>query len=453
MRVSGRRCFFVFARVALPTALVAAAVALHSETQYLHAIGGDHGEAFALAPAAGLVALTPAVPIESSSEHTVRPGQTLSVALQELGLDQQDSHAATTALTRYLDPRRLRAGDRYRAHFRTSPAPQGRELTGVEFAVAGRGEVRLARTADQWESVWRPYAREVKTRTLSGEVTGGLELSIRAAGGQPGIAGRMADVLQWDLDFNRDLRTGDHFEVLYEEVYLDGEPSGLGDVVALTYRTAGRQLEAYRYEDGYYDADGRPLRKMFLKSPLPYLRVTSAFTNRRFHPVLKIYRPHLGVDLGAPTGTPVRVTASGSVVSAGWSGGGGKTVKVRHPSGYLTAYLHLSRYGKGIRPGARVHQGEVIGYVGSTGLATAPHLDYRVQRNGRWMNPMALGGVAAEAIAKADAGSYRVWRDALRASLETGAPLPAVRSDRRQEATRLASAPALDASTGGVARR
>jgi murein DD-endopeptidase MepM/ murein hydrolase activator NlpD len=453
MRVSGRRCFFVFARVALPTALVAAALALHSETQYLQALGGDHGEKFALAPASGVAAI-PVASSETSSEHTVRPGQTLSVALQELGLDHRDSHAATTALTRYLDPRRLRPGDRYRAHFRTRSAAPGRELTGVEFAVAGRGEVRLARTENEWQSVWRPYTREVKTRTLIGEVTAGLETSIRAAGGQAGIAARMADVLQWDLDFNRDLRTGDRFEVLYEEVYLDGQPNGLGAVVALAYQTAGRRLEAYRYEDGYYDEDGRPLRKMFLKSPLPYLRVTSGFTNRRFHPVLKIYRPHLGVDLGAPTGTPVRVTASGSVVSAGWSGGGGKTVKVRHPSGYVTAYLHLSRYAKGMHAGARVRQGDVIGYVGSTGLATAPHLDYRVQRNGRWVNPMALGGVAAEPLGKAEAGSYRLWRDALRASLETGAPIPAGRGDQSQEATRLAAAPALDAAAGGsVARR
>lgn len=452
MRVTGRRCFFVLARVAAPTSLLAAALALHSETRYLEAIDGD-AQAFATAPATAAIPAAPVVPLETSTDHIVRPGQTLSVALRELGLGNQETHEASIALTRYLDPRRLRAGDRYRAHFRTSGATRARELTGVVFALAGRGEVRLARSADRWQSAWRPYEREVKTRTLAGTVTGGLESSIRAAGGQPGIAGRMADVLQWDLDFNRDLRAGDHFEVLYEEVYLDGQANGLGDVIALTYQTSGRRLEAYRYEDGYYDADGRPLRKMFLKSPLPYLRVTSGFTNRRFHPVLKIYRPHLGVDLGAPTGTPVRVTASGSVVSASWSGGGGKTVKVRHPSGYVTAYLHLSRYAQGIRPGARVRQGDVIGYVGSTGLATAPHLDYRVQRNGRWLNPMALASVAAEAIGKAEAGSYRVWRDALRASLESGAPLPAGRGERGQQATRVAAAPSGGPDRAGVARR
>ena len=323
-------------------------------------------------------------------------------------------------------------------------------MSGVEFAVGGRGDLRLARVADRWDALWRPYVREVRTRTLTGQVSGGLETSIRAVGGEPGLAGKMADVLQWDLDFNRDLRLGDRFEVLYEEVLLDGEPNGFGNVIALTYQTASKRFEAYRYGEGYYDANGSPLRKMFLKSPLPYSRVTSGFTTRRFHPVLKIYRPHLGVDLGAPTGTPVRVTASGTVVSAGWDGGGGKTVKVRHPGGYVTAYLHLSRYAQGVRAGTRVGQGDLIGYVGSTGLATAAHLDYRVQKNGKWLNPMSLGGVAAEPIGKAESGTYRVWRDSLRASL-AGAPLPAA-PGVEGDPTRLAAV-ASGPAAASVARR
>ena len=255
----------------------------------------------------------------------------------------------------------------------------------------------------------------------------------------------MADVLQWDLDFNRDLQPGDRFEVLYEEVYLDGEPYGLGDVLALTYQAGRRRLEAYRYgEDAYYDADGQPLRKMFLRSPLPYSRVTSRFSHRRFHPVLKVYRPHWGVDFGAPAGTPVRVTAGGVVVSAGWDRGGGKTVKVRHPSNYVTAYLHLSRFAKGIRGGARVAQGEVVGYVGSTGLATAAHLDYRVQRNGRWIDPLTLAGVAAPAIPKAESARFAARRDELRLGLRTGGAPP------RDEAAVLAAGSQPADGAGGT---
>jgi murein DD-endopeptidase MepM/ murein hydrolase activator NlpD len=181
-------------------------------------------------------------------------------------------------------------------------------------------------------------------------------------------------------------------------------------------------MEAYRFGDdgGYYDSEGRPLRKLFLRSPLRFSRITSRFTGRRFHPVLKTYRPHYGVDYGAPTGTPVRVTANGVVRSAGWDRGGGNTVKVRHPNGYLTAYLHLSKFAGGIRAGRRVSQGEVIGYVGSTGLATGSHLDYRIQRDGRWINPLTLDNEPAAPISEEQLPEFLAWRDELRSALEEG---------------------------------
>lgn len=166
------------------------------------------------------------------------------------------------------------------------------------------------------------------------------------------------------------------------------------------------------------------MRKMFLRSPLRYSRVTSRFSNRRFHPILKRYRPHHGVDYGAPAGTPARVTANGTVRFAGWDGGGGKTVKVRHPNGYLTAYLHLSRFGPGVRSGRRVSQGDIIGYVGSTGLATASHLDYRVQRNGRWIDPLSLRSIPADPVPTDKLPEFLAWRDRLRQSLFDGVPPP-----------------------------
>jgi murein DD-endopeptidase MepM/ murein hydrolase activator NlpD len=260
------------------------------------------------------------------------------------------------------------------------------------------------------------------------------------AGAPAELAFAMAEVLQWDLDFNRDLRRGDRFEVLFEEVFLDGRARGVGDVLALTYQNRGQLLEAYRFGDepAYYDGDGRPLQKMFLRSPLPFTRVTSRFSHRRFHPVLKTYRPHYGVDYGAPVGTPVRATARGTVLSAGWSGGGGKMVKLRHANGYLTAYLHLSGFAAGIRAGARVAQGDVIGYVGATGLATAAHLDYRVQHGGRWIDPMELKGVEAEPLGQGDLQAFAAWRDALRESLASGAQ-PRFGPDPRGRDLRLAS--------------
>jgi murein DD-endopeptidase MepM/ murein hydrolase activator NlpD len=232
----------------------------------------------------------------------------------------------------------------------------------------------------------------------------------------------MADVLQWDIDFTRDLQPGDTFEVVYDEVRIEAEVEGVGAVHALAYESRGRRLEAYRFGDsgGYYDAEGRPLRKMFLRSPMRYSQITSRFSHRRFHPVLKQYRPHYGVDYGAPVGTPVRVTANGVVTSAGWDRGGGKVVKVRHAQGYLTAYLHLSRFASGIGSGARVKQGDIVGYVGATGLATGPHLDYRVQHNGRWIDPLSLKSVRDEPIPVGQLAAFHSYRDAVRAAFATG---------------------------------
>jgi murein DD-endopeptidase MepM/ murein hydrolase activator NlpD len=179
-------------------------------------------------------------------------------------------------------------------------------------------------------------------------------------------------------------------------------------------------VSAYRLAVGYYDAEGRPLKKMFLRAPLRFTRVTSGFSHRRFHPVLHTYRPHYGVDYGAPVGTPVMVTANGTVSFAGWDRGGGKTVKVRHPGGYTTCYLHLSRFADGIRPGKAVHQGDVIGNVGKTGLATGAHLDYRVNLNGRWINPLSLDAMPARPLAGAELASFHQSRVRLAASLAAG---------------------------------
>jgi len=160
-----------------------------------------------------------------------------------------------------------------------------------------------------------------------------------------------------------------------------------------------------------------------LRSPLKFSRVTSRFSRHRFHPILKRYQPHYGVDYGAPVGTPVHATAHGTVTFAGWNGGGGRMIKIRHAKGYLTGYLHLSRIASGVRPGVRVSQGQLIGYVGATGLATGPHLDYRVQLHGRWIDPLRIDNVKADPLDAQELERFRACRDALRASLETGEPL------------------------------
>lgn len=357
------------------------------------------------------------------SSFSLQRGQTLGQLLRELGLDGRDAHGAVTALASELNLRQVRAGQAGLAYYDGAG-----ELTELRFNVHRRGRLTLERDGDTWRTELREYERGIRLRSLEGRLETFLFSDVERAGGDPAVAVAMSNVLQWDLDFNRDLRKGDTFRVLYEELLLDNRFDGVGRVLGLVYENRGVRHEAFLFgedgAEGYYDSDGRPLQKMFLKSPLPFMRVTSRFTHSRFHPVLKKNRPHYGVDLGAPTGTPVRATASGTVMTASRQGGAGKMVKLRHPNGYETMYLHLSGYGKNIRRGAKVRQGDVIGYVGSTGLSTGPHLDYRVKKSGRYLNPLKLENRPAEPISKARMAAFSERRDELLSTMlptESGA--------------------------------
>lgn len=426
-------------RVAFPIAALVAFAIL--------ALTSWHGDLIAATPAERRVLLGPA-PAAASSEieapqptatATLAAGETLSGLLTELGIDRGEVASIASAASAHLDPRRLSPGLRA-AVFRQGGAPANR----VEFALAGRGDLRLDRRGETWVPTWRAYDRETRLRVVRGTVEGAFESAVERAGAEASLAYAIAEVLQWDIDFTRDLHVGDRFAALYEEIYLEGEYAGLGRIRAVSFLQGARHLEAFRYgeDGGFYDAEGRPLEKMFLRSPLPYSRVTSRFSSRRFHPVLKTHRPHYGVDYGAPVGTPVRVTASGTVVSAGWDGGGGKTVKVRHANGYLTGYLHLARFAAGVRSGSRVSQGDIVGYVGATGLATGPHLDYRVQRDGRWIDPQSLASVPAQPLSTLELSDYRLARDTMRESLTTGFVPRLPDSGERIVTARQAPAPA-----------
>jgi murein DD-endopeptidase MepM/ murein hydrolase activator NlpD len=353
------------------------------------------------------------VPVESK----LLRGETAAEVFEKLGLEGVEVREATNALADKVDLRKLRAGNRYSAFLNPDSS-----LSSFELTLAGSGRVQMVRKGREWESQWQPFERSLEVRAVQGTLQGSLEESIRAAGGPATLAYKLADVYQWDLDFAKDLRRGDRFQILYQEIQLDGKFHEVGTVLAAVYDNHGRLHEAYRYGDSgvYYDGEGRPMRKMFLRSPLRYSRVTSSFSLRRFHPVLREYRPHYGVDYGAPVGTPVQVTANGTVVSAGWDRGGGNVVKVQHPGGYMTAYLHLSRFAPGIRAGARVRQGDIIAYTGATGLASGPHLDYRVKLGSQWIDPLSLKSVRDEAIPASRLAAFRSWRDNLRMGMKEG---------------------------------
>jgi len=299
-----------------------------------------------------------------------------------------------------IDPKRLFPG----TEFRGTLTPSG-ALERLEVVFDSRNEVHLEASVQGIlvARVERPIVSEVLR--LEGEVESSLFGAMDSAGGDPELAVQIAQIYQWDIDFLRDIRKGDTFIVVADRQTVDGEFYGWGTVFATRFINDGRTLDAVVYPDdsgrlGYYDLEGQPLRKQFLRSPLKFSRVTSRFSMSRFHPVLRRRMPHYGVDYGAPTGTPVHVTADGTVTLAARNGGGGNMVTVRHTNGYVTNYLHLSRYGKGIRRGTRVSQGQVIGYVGSTGLSTGPHLDYRVTLNGKWINPLAISSPAVKPLSE-----------------------------------------------------
>ncbi|MDX2246721.1 MAG: peptidoglycan DD-metalloendopeptidase family protein [Bacteroidia bacterium] len=236
---------------------------------------------------------------------------------------------------------------------------------------------------------------------LSGTITSSLYQSIIEEGGTPALVSELADVYAWAIDFFG-LQEGDCFKMVYTTLEVQGQPAGFGRILTASFNHASREYRAYSFDQGegseYFDEEGNSLRKTFLKAPLKYSRISSHFSYNRFHPVLKIRRPHLGVDYAAPVGTPVVTVGDGVVLSVGYNGGAGKMVKIRHNSNFTTAYLHLSSYGEGIREGAAVRQGEVIGYVGSTGVSTGPHLDFRFYKNGVPVDPLQVEPPSANPI-------------------------------------------------------
>jgi murein DD-endopeptidase MepM/ murein hydrolase activator NlpD len=244
-----------------------------------------------------------------------------------------------------------------------------------------------------------------------GTIKDSLFLAADAAGLPASLTMSLADIFAWDIDFHVDIRTDDSFAVLYVERYLKGRSSQPGRILAAGIENKGKSYWAFSFgQDGkeaYYDQDGRALRKAFLKSPLKYSRISSTFSHRRFHPILKTYRPHLGVDYAAPAGTPIRSIGDGKIAFAGWKSGYGRYIKIKHNNTYASTYGHLKSFAKGIQRGKHVRQGDVIGYVGATGLATGPHLDFRLLKNEQFINPLKVNFPSADPVAKEEMTEFK----------------------------------------------
>ena len=233
-----------------------------------------------------------------------------------------------------------------------------------------------------------PY--DLQVVRLRGKIQGSLFETIAKAGGSPSVAMSVADIFGFVVDFHKELQEGDQIDALIERRSLEGKAGGFGRILAAKLTVRGKERAAFLFEPtgDYYSGEGETLRRAFLRSPLRYTRITSRFSHARFHPILMRTRPHYGVDYAAPMGTPVQAVAEGVVAWAGPRGEAGNMVRILHPGWYETSYFHLSRFGGGIRAGRKVRQGEVIGYVGATGLATGPHLDYRITHRGAPIDPL-----------------------------------------------------------------
>jgi murein DD-endopeptidase MepM/ murein hydrolase activator NlpD len=396
------------------------------------AVAGVGG--FALLGMVAAFALSPSgeddgrVPLRAVLEQLATPTSTLSGSengsfLREERILRSDTLASLATRLGIVDPealafiqknasaaaigRQMRPGKVV-----TAKTGERGELLALYFPLNGKdANLVVERSGDGFKASERALDLEPQTVVKSGEIRSSLFAATDAAGIPDAIASQLAEIFSGDIDFYRDLRKGDRFALVYEMFNDHGQPVRSGRILSAEFTNNQKVFSAYWFKadenGGYYSADGKNLRKAFLRSPLEFSRVTSGFSTARLHPVLNTIRAHKGVDYAAPIGTKVRSVADGTVQFVGWQGGFGKLIVLKHQGVYSTAYGHLSGFAAGLRPGSRVSQGETIGYTGQTGLATGPHLHYEFRVNSQQVNPLAVNLPAAIPLGAGQVGRFK----------------------------------------------
>ncbi len=360
---------------------------------------------------------------------TIRPGETVGGILGRRGISAVTVDRLDKAAREVFPLRQIRADNAYTVFTRHEQDSLGQRdvvdyvvyhRNSIDYVVFGfRGDSVSVVLGSRPVIVERKQCRATINSSLWGTI---MEKDLPYA-----LAAEFEDIYQWTVDFFG-IQAGDSFAVIYDEKFVDGQSVGIGRIWGAEFNHSGKQYYAipYAQEKGklrYWEANGESLRKQLLKAPLKYTRISSKFSRSRFHPVHKVYRPHLGVDYAAPTGTPVHSVADGTVIFAGWDrGGGGNTIKIKHAGNLETGYLHLKSFAKGIKNGTKVSQGQLIGYVGSTGASTGPHLDYRIKKNGTAIDPLKIPQEPAEPIAEAHKARFEAVRDRVIAELNGTEP-------------------------------
>ncbi len=339
------------------------------------------------------------IPVDSFKveEKRIKPNMSLSVLLGSLNLSAKKIQESIKKADSVFDLRKIRRGNIYKVFSSKDTSETVNYLVYEQSAT----DYIVFDYTDSLKVIKKQKKIEHKVKIAEGTIESSLWLSMTDNSINPLLALELSDIYAWTIDFFG-LQQGDQFKVFYQEDFVDEESVGLGKIYAAWFKHNGREIYAIPfYQDSvlsFFDVDGNSLRKAFLKAPLKFSRISSGFSNSRLHPILKIRRPHHGVDYSAPMGTPVHAIGDGNIIKAQYSGGAGHYVKIKHNSIYTTGYMHLSKYGKGIKPGKFVKQGEIIGYVGSTGLSTGAHLDFRVWKNGQNINPLKLEAPPVEPI-------------------------------------------------------
>ena len=352
----------------------------------------------------------------------MRRGDTLARALARGGIEARAANELVTQFGRNgADLRRIRAGAMIEITWNSRNEP---------LEIRYEASPWLSFAARPVNGGWRvgraETVPEMRVEVVSGVVQRSLFDAVERTGESARLVLELVEIFSSDFDFTADTRAGDRFRLLVEKRYAGDAFVDYGRILVAQYASGGKTLTGVAFErasrSGHYDLAGQSLRKSFLKSPLEFTRITSGFTYARPHPILGGVRPHLAIDYAAPVGTPVRAVADGVIVHAGWNGGNGIQVHLRHRSGYETQYNHLSRIAPGLRAGLRVRQKQIIGNVGATGLATGPHLDYRVARNGTFVNPLSEKFIPGEPIPAATRADFNRYAQELVARLEIAAP-------------------------------
>ena len=344
-------------------------------------------------------------------EKKVKKNQNISDLLLPYGISQNDIFTIALADS-IFNTRKIRTGNKYFTFLKKDSTQH------LDYMVYAIDKIRYV-VFDFTDST-NLYLGENEViknrRKVTGEITSSLWNAFVDKDEDPMLANDLSEIYAWSIDFFG-IQKGDKFTIVYDELMVDTERVGIGTIYAAKFTNSGKDFYAFRFlQDSvytYFDENGNSLRKTFLKAPLKYSRISSRFTNRRYHPVLKIYRAHHGVDYAAPTGTPVHSIGDGKVIKKGWDNGGGNFVKIKHNSVYTTTYMHLSKFASRLKVGDFVTQSQVIGYVGMTGLATGPHLDFRVYKNGHAIDPLKLEAPPAEPVKKENIEEFNKIKDKL----------------------------------------